>query len=76
MVSIAKFQIGKNGLADNLVETLQTAFKTHRQIRISVLKSSPRSKEKIESYAEQIQEKLPFKTRLRIIGFTIILSKG
>lgn len=76
MKKIARFQIGKKSLAPQIVETLTTAFKNHRQVRISVLKSAPRDKEKILSYAKEIQEKLPFKTRARIIGFTIVLSRS
>ena len=75
MTTIARFQIGKNGLSPDFPETVISAFKTRRQVRISVLKSAPRDKENLVSYANEIQKNLPFKTRLRIIGFTIILSK-
>lgn len=75
MTTIARFQIGKNGLSPDFPETIISAFKNRRQVRISVLKSTPREKKDLISYAEQIQKNLPFKTRLRIIGFTIILSK-
>jgi len=75
MATTARFQIGKNALTENFIETIKSAFKNHRQVRLSVLKSAPRRKSDIESYAKEIQTKLSFKTRFRIIGFTIVLSK-
>lgn len=76
MTAIARFQIGKNGLVPQIVETIISAFKNHRQVRLYVLKSTPRDKEKMLLYAEEIKSKLPFKTRSRIIGFTIVLSRS
>jgi RNA-binding protein YhbY len=74
---VMKFQIGKNGIVEGTVETLASALKTHRQVRISVLKASGRNKENIKEMAEQLKEKLIKKTELRIdykiIGFTIII---
>lgn len=75
MTAIAKFQIGKNGLTENFIEAINLAFKTRKQIRISILKTATRNKEEIEEIAKAIQGKLPFKTTSRIIGFTIILIK-
>lgn len=39
MVS-ADMQLGKNGLTENFVKTLQTYFQLHNSVRISVLKSA------------------------------------
>ena len=44
MAFLKKVQLGKNGLTDNFIETLKIHFKTHLNIRISVLKSSTRDK--------------------------------
>lgn len=33
------FQIGKDGLNDNLIETVENAFNTHELIKIKVLKT-------------------------------------
>jgi RNA-binding protein YhbY len=74
----AKFQIGKSGITETFIETLKTAFKTHRQLRISTLASSGRDKEKIKLMASQISEELSslgLSTAYKIIGFTIILRK-
>jgi len=72
----AKFQIGKNGLTETFLETIRTAFKTRRQVRISVLKTASRNKEEIHKMAEKIQQSLKFKTNIRVLGFTIILIKS
>lgn len=71
----AKFQIGKSGLTDNFIETLKTAFKTHRQVRIHILKSAGHDKNKVKEIAEEISKKLPFKTEYKTIGFVIIVMK-
>ena len=78
-LSIAKFQIGKNGLTEGTIEALSLVFKTHKQVRISVLKSSGRDKSNIEDMAKKLSIELGLLTKtkytVRIIGFTIILSK-
>lgn len=72
----AKFQIGKNGVTDGFIETLKLGFKTHKQIRISVLRSAAPNKDKVKEMAEEIASKIGIKTKHRIIGFTIILRKS
>lgn len=71
----AKFQIGKAGLSDAFIETLKLAFKTHHQVRISILKSAAEERKAIESIASEIRSKLGVSVAVRIIGFTIILVK-
>jgi RNA-binding protein YhbY len=70
-----KFQIGKNGVSDNFILTLQNAFKYNKNLRISVLKSAITERKKIENITEEIIKKLKGKFNFRIIGFTIILMK-
>lgn len=70
-----KFQIGKAGLTDSAVESYRLAFKTHHQLRISVLKSAGRNRDNVKEIASRIQEKLGFSTAVRIMGFTIILLR-
>ena len=69
----ANFQIGKQGLSQALIESINTALKTHRQARISVLKSATREKSKLKEMALEIQSKIPKKTALRILGYTRII---
>ena len=70
-----KFQIGKSKLTGGLIDSITLALKTHKQARISVLKSATRNREEIKAMAEEICQKLPVKCLHRIIGFTIIIRK-
>jgi RNA-binding protein YhbY len=75
MISQSEIQIGKNGITENFINSLKNNFKTHINVRISVLKSSGRDREKIKEMSEQILEKLGKNYTSRIIGFTIIVKK-
>jgi len=76
MIREGRFQIGKRGLTDNFIETLRISFKTHKQLRISVLKAASPTKAKMKEIAEEIAQKLPFTIKHRIIGFTLIIRKS
>lgn len=73
--SQAKFQIGKNGLTEGTIESLNNVFKTHKQVRVSVLKSCCRDRAQLEEIAKELIKKIPVKLNARIIGYTIILIK-
>lgn len=73
--SAAGFQIGKAGLNENTILSLNNAFKYHSQIRISVLKSATRNKEELIKLAEEIKEKVSYKSNYKLIGYTIILIR-
>lgn len=70
-----KFQMGKNGLTQGFIDSLNNALKNNKQLRISVLKSFSRSREELEKTAKEISEKLPTRVRIKLIGFTIVLSR-
>jgi RNA-binding protein YhbY len=70
-----KYNLGKNGLTPQVMGSLNFALKTHKQIRISVLKSLSRDKQQIKQLAEEMLEKAQYLCKYRIIGFTIILRK-
>lgn len=72
---VIRFQIGKSGVTDNFIETLKSAFKKNRQIRVSVLKSAISERKNIKEIAENIVKKLKGRFIYRTIGFTIILIK-
>ncbi len=71
----SQVQIGKNGLTSGIIENLKNAFKTHQIVRISVLKSGGRDREKIKEMADKIPAQLGKNYTYRIIGFTIIVQK-
>lgn len=74
MMEILRFQIGKNGVTDGVIESLKLALKTHNQVRISVLQASGRNKGNMKEMADKIKSGIP-NTDYRIIGFTIILIR-
>ena len=69
------FQVGKQGITPGVMESLRSAFKNNKYVRISALKSSGRDREKIKEMAEEIASKLPFPTKHKIIGFTIAMKR-
>ena len=70
-----KFQIGKNGVTNGVIESLGLVFKNRKHVRISVLKSGTRDREKTKQMAEEISNKLGGSYRYKIIGFTIVMRK-
>lgn len=76
---IGKTQIGKQGLTDNLLETINSYFKTHKIIKISVLQSArPEGKEgkkKVREYEDMIKERLGSNYKTKKIGHTIVIKK-
>lgn len=75
MIATMHMNLGKNGLTAGSMEMIQNAFKKHKQIRITVLKSFTRDREKIKETGNSIISNLGKNYRLRIIGFTIILNR-
>ena len=74
-----KFQLGKNGVTEGVIESLNLAFKTRKIVRISVLKNAVRDKSKVREMASEMAKKLgdnQSSYKCKIIGFTIILKKS
>lgn len=72
---VSQVQLGKQGLTENFFYTLETHFKKHDIVKISVLKSAGHEKAKVKSYSEEILKHLGTKYTAKTIGFTIILRK-
>jgi RNA-binding protein YhbY len=72
---IAKLQLGKQGITPNFVQTATSALKNRRQIRISVLASTGRTRESMNELAEKLISQLPISCRYKVVGFTIIIIK-
>ncbi|MEK6844247.1 MAG: YhbY family RNA-binding protein [Nanoarchaeota archaeon] len=75
MISEAKFQIGKNGVTDGVIKSLNLCFKTYNQIRISLLKSAERDREKMRDTAINLAQRVEYYCNYKVIGFTIILRR-
>ena len=68
-------QLGKNGLTENFIATLKNHFNKHKNVRIIVLKSAGREREKVKEYSKEILEKLGEKYTAKVVGFTIFVKK-
>lgn len=78
MKTIAKFQIGKFGVTQGVADSLKLALMNHKQVRISVLKASGRTRDNMEQMAQDLVDKLKILGEncvYKTIGFTIILIK-
>ncbi len=78
-MSLVQFQIGKQGLTESFMKSLELCFKKNKIAKIYVLKSArPEGKEgkaQVEKYSEEILEKLGKNYTSKVIGFTINLKK-
>ena len=72
MQSIGKVHLGKQGITDNFMQTLRGHFEKYRNVKVSVMKSAGRNKEKVKEYSEILLEKLGVNYTARVIGFTIV----
>ena len=74
---ISKFQIGKQGLTTGVIESLKNDLKSHKQVRVSILKSAEKERTDVNAVAKEIDDSLtPFyKLAIRKIGYTIIITK-
>lgn len=79
MVTIGNVQLGKNGITNNFILTLNNQFKKHGNVRVHVLKSAreegKKGRETVKKYSEELLEKLGKKYTSKIIGFKIIIKK-
>jgi len=78
-MALVQFQIGKQGLTDGFIKSLETCFKTNNRVKVYVLKSGrPDGKEgktQVEKYSKEILEKLGKIYTAKTIGFTINFKK-
>ena len=75
MVAVGKMQLGKDGLSENFLMSLENQFKNHLNVKISVLQSARESRSDVKKYANSMLEKLGPTYTARVIGFTIALKK-
>ena len=75
MFPIVSIQVGKNGIPENLAETLQNHFKNHQNVKIVFLKTSFRDKNKIKAITENILSQLGANYTYRLVGFTVFIKK-
>jgi RNA-binding protein YhbY len=71
-----KFQIGKAGLTEGVVESLKLYFKNVKVVRVSVLRNCAPTKDKVKQIADELVQRLGEGYRYATVGFTIILRRG
>lgn len=74
-LTVPRIQIGKAGITPGFIQSLISTLKTHRKIKISVLKSAGHDKQKVKDMAKELETKLPG-IRTKTIGFVITLMKS
>jgi len=74
-ISLSEMQMGKAGLTENFLATLKTHFITHRNVRITVLKSACRDKKELKEIEKKILAYLGIKYTARSIGYTIKVKR-
>ena len=75
MGRIANIQLGKLGLTENFLKTLENHFKKFANVKISVLKNCCRDKKELKKISDEILEKLGKYYTVRNIGYTIVVKK-
>lgn len=75
MRAIGKIQLGKNKVTENFIGDLKNRFKTHKNLKISVLRSCCRDKKELEKIKGEILEKLGKNYTAKVIGYTLALKK-
>jgi len=74
-MALVKLQLGKKGLTSEFIKNLKRVLNNTENVRISLLKTSTRDKEKVREWAKEIIKNLGKKFTYKIIGYTIILKK-
>ncbi len=74
-MAVKEIQLGKNGITDNFISTLEDHLKKVKNIKIAVLKSCCRDREELKEIKNKILEKLKGKYSAKTIGYKIILKK-
>ncbi len=75
MDAVGQVQLGKKGVTEGFIKTLQNQFKHHKNIKISVLKSCCRGRMYLKEIAKEIVGRLGENYSSRVIGYTIAIKK-
>lgn len=75
MQKLSEMQLGKQGITENFISSLQGHFEKHDIVKVHVLKSAGHDKDEIRKICEEILEKLGTHFTAKIIGFTIVVKK-
>ena len=72
---IREMQIGKNGITENFIQSLNGQFEKVRTVKISVLRSARENQDDVKKLSNELLEKLGTHYTAKVIGFKIVLKK-
>lgn len=72
---IRQIQLGKRGITENFISSLKKQFEKVQIVKITVLKSFCRDKQKLKEFSKEIIDKLGKNYTERTIGYTIAIRK-
>lgn len=75
MKQIKKLQIGKKGLTEEIIEQIKKNFKYQELIKIELLSSCCRDKEKAKEIAENLIKNLGKNFTYKLIGYVLSVRK-
>ena len=75
MKALGKIQLGKNGVTESFIEDLKKRFNTHKNLKISILRSCCRDKKELKKIEEKILKNLGKNFTARTIGYAIAVKK-
>lgn len=75
MKQIKRLQIGKAGLSDAFIEQVKGIFKKERILKISILKSACRNKDKADEIGQRLIGVLGNKFDYKLIGYVLTIIK-
>lgn len=78
-MALGYVQLGKLGITDNFILTLNNQFKNHNLVKIKILKGArgegKEAKKEVKKISDNILERLGNHYTSKVIGFTLTLRK-
>jgi len=75
MKPVKRFQMGKNGLSDEFVEQIRSAFKGEEVVKISILRSACRDKKDAKKIADDLVDMLGKKFIYKMVGYVLTVRR-
>jgi len=75
MKAIKRLQLGKAGLSDAFVEQVRSIFENEKILKISILKSACRDKNKAKEIGNRLVDLLGKKYGYKLVGYVLTVVK-
>jgi len=73
--TIANVQLGKGGYTETQLQAIKKAFITHKNVKITVLRSYIRDKKELKELSEKILGDLGLRYTARTLGYSIFIKE-